>query len=87
MIHSLDCGLPRDAIFPAELVFFCASPVSFRRRSVDGNYRATGLKAHEMLCEWRFALLRPASAPLPAKIRTAYFGINTSGSNVNLMRP
>ena len=34
-----------------------------------------------------FALLRPASAPLAAKIRTAYFGINTAGSDVNLMRP
>ena len=34
-----------------------------------------------------FALLRPASAPLAVKIRTAYFGINTAGSNVNLMRP
>ena len=42
------------------------------------------------LCKYSesiFALLRPASAPLAAKIRTAYLEINTAGSNVNLMKP
>ena len=42
-----------------------------------------GMRWHRVI----FALLGPASAPLAAKIQIAYFGINTAGSNVNLMRP